>query len=142
MLAIEDLPTVNAILNAISAILLTIGYGFIRAGKWRTHKKIMLSAFGVSVLFLISYVIYHSVTGDTRFQGQGWIRPVYFTILISHIILAAVIVPMALITLFRALRERFDKHRKIARWTFPIWLYVSVTGVIVYMMLYHWYPSG
>ena len=141
MLAIEDLPTLNAMLNATSAILLTIGYGFIRKGRRMAHKRTMLSAFVVSVFFFISYLIYHSVAGDTPFQGEGWIRPVYFTILISHIILAALIVPLALITLFRALRERFDRHRKIARWTLPIWLYVSVTGVLIYLMLYHWFPS-
>ncbi|MBS1272547.1 MAG: hypothetical protein MAGBODY4_01693 [Candidatus Marinimicrobia bacterium] len=135
----EMLPAVNATLNGISAVLLTIGYILIRNGKWRIHKKVMLTAFGVSILFLISYLIYHANAGSTPFTGEGWVRPVYFAILITHIILAAVIVPLALITLFRGLRERFDKHRKIARWTLPIWLYVSVTGVIIYVMLYHLY---
>ncbi|MCF7805867.1 MAG: DUF420 domain-containing protein [Candidatus Marinimicrobia bacterium] len=132
----ENLPAVNATLNGISTVLLTVGYILIRQGKWRAHKKVMLAAFGMSALFLISYLIYHANAGSTPFPGEGWIRPVYFTILISHIILAAAIVPMALITLFRALRERFDKHRRIARWTLPIWLYVSVTGVVIYVMLY------
>lgn len=135
----EMLPAVNATLNGISAVLLTIGYILIRNGKWRIHKKVMLTAFGVSILFLISYLIYHANAGSTPFTGEGWVRPVYFAILITHIILAAAIVPLALITLFRGLRERFDKHRKIARWTLPIWLYVSVTGVIIYVMLYHLY---
>ncbi len=142
MITFQDLPTVNATLNGISAILLAIGYTLIRTGHWRTHKKVMLSAFAVSVLFLISYVVYHAKAGDTLFQGQGWIRPVYFTILISHIILAASIVPLAIITLRRALGNKFLKHKKIARWTLPIWFYVSVTGVIIYFMLYHWYPSA
>ena len=136
MLEISDLPTINATLNTISAILLIIGYVLIRQRKIAAHKKCMLAAFGVSVLFLISYVIYHYNAGSTSFTQQGWIRPVYFTILISHIILAFVIVPLALRTLYLAWREKFDKHRRIAKITFPIWLYVSVTGVIIYLMLY------
>ena len=136
MLEISDLPTVNATLNTISGILLMIGYVQIRQGKITAHKKRMLAAFGVSVLFLVSYVIYHYNAGSKPFTKEGWIRPVYFTILISHIILAFVIVPLALRTLYLAWRERFEAHRRIAKITFPIWLYVSVTGVLIYLMLY------
>jgi len=132
----------NASLNGISAILLTVGFSFILKGKIRQHRACMLSAFGVSTAFLISYIIYHIRVGNVRFLGEGWIRPVYFTLLISHVFLAIVILPMAIITLSRALREKFDAHRRIARWTLPLWLYVSVTGVIVYMMLYHLYPHS
>jgi uncharacterized membrane protein YozB (DUF420 family) len=131
----------NASLNGLSAILLASGYAAIRAGKRGVHKAFMVSAVGASTLFLISYVIYHIRAGKVvMFQGQGWIRPVYFTILISHTILAMVIVPMIIITLRRAWLERFDKHRRIARWTLPMWFYVSVTGVIVYIMVYQIYP--
>jgi uncharacterized membrane protein YozB (DUF420 family) len=129
----------NATLNGISAVLLAAGYTAIRLGKKETHKKFMISAFVVSCAFLISYLIYHYRVGDVKFQGQGWIRPVYFTILISHIILAAAIVPMILITLRRAWLERFDRHKIIARWTLPLWFYVSVTGVIIYLMVYQIY---
>ncbi len=102
----------------------------------------MLAAFTSSILFLISYVTYHVDVGSVPFQGQGWVRPLYFTILFSHVILAAIIVPLALVTLYRALKGRFDRHRRIARWTLPLWLYVSVSGVVVYLMLYHLYPQG
>lgn len=136
MIQISDLPTVNATLNTISAILLTTGYVLIRQRRIEAHKKCMLAAFAVSVLFLISYVIYHANAGSTPFTRQGWIRPVYFTILISHIILAFVIVPLALRTLYLAWRERFEQHRRIAKITLPIWLYVSITGVLIYIMLY------
>ncbi len=136
MIEISDLPTVNATLNTISAILLTIGYVLIRQRRVEAHKRCMLAAFAVSVLFLISYVIYHANAGSTPFTRQGWIRPVYFTILISHIILAFVIVPLALRTLYLAWRERFEQHRRIAKITLPLWLYVSVTGVLIYLMLY------
>jgi putative membrane protein len=129
----------NAILNGTSAVLLVAGYSAIRAGKMTIHKRFMVSAFCVSTAFLISYLIYHYRVGHVAFAGQGWIRPVYFTILISHTILAVVIVPMILVTLRRAWMERFDKHRLIARWTLPLWLYVSVTGVIVYLMVYQIY---
>ncbi len=137
MLGISNLPTVNATLNTTSAILLIVGYIFIRNRKIEHHKNCMLAAFGVSVLFLISYCIYHANVGSTQFMQQGWIRPVYFTILISHIILAFIIVPLALVTLYLAWREKFDNHRRIAKFTLPIWLYVSVTGVLIYLMLYH-----
>ena len=136
MISFSDLPTVNAALNATSAILLSIGYLFIRRRKIRAHRACMLSALGVSALFLISYLTYHYNVGSVPFRGEGWIRPIYFSILISHIVLAAAILPLAIIVLVRALRERFDKHAKIARWTLPIWLYVSATGVLVYLMLY------
>ena len=136
MIEISDLPTLNATLNTISAILLTIGYILIRQRKIEAHKRCMLAAFAVSVLFLISYVIYHANAGSKPFEQHGWIRPVYFTILISHIILAFVIVPLALRTLYLAWRERFEQHRRIAKITLPIWLYVSVTGVLIYLMLY------
>jgi uncharacterized membrane protein YozB (DUF420 family) len=129
----------NATLNGSSAILLAAGYAAIRNGKMALHKKFMISAFAVSTVFLISYLVYHFEVGHVRFQGHGWIRPVYFTLLISHTILAIVIVPLILITIRRAWLEKFDKHRIIARWTFPLWMYVSVTGVIVYFLLYQIY---
>jgi putative membrane protein len=129
----------NAILNGTSAVLLVAGYAAIRSGKMTIHKALMVSAFCVSTVFLISYLIYHYRVGHVSFQGQGWIRPVYFTILISHTILAAVIVPMILVTLRRAWMQRFDKHKLIARWTLPLWIYVSVTGVVVYILLYQTY---
>jgi uncharacterized membrane protein YozB (DUF420 family) len=134
--SVSDLPTVNATLNAISAILLIAGYREIRRGRRERHRAAMISACATSTLFLISYVVYHAQAGSRPFTGQGPIRAVYFTILISHVILAAAILPLALVTLVRALRERFDRHAAIARWTLPIWLYVSVTGVAVYLMLY------
>ena len=130
------LPAVNATLNAIAAVLLVCGYVMIKRGRWQTHRRFMLSAFATSALFLISYVVYHANVGSKPFGGQGAIRYLYFAILISHVILAAVILPLALITLTHGLRERFERHVPIARWTLPIWLYVSVTGVIVYLMLY------
>jgi len=130
----------NACLNGLSAILLAGGYVAIRSGKRDVHKAFMLAAFSASTLFLISYVTYHLRAGKVvMFQGQGWIRPVYFTLLTSHTVLAIVIVPMIIITLRRAWLERFDKHRIIARWTLPLWFYVSVTGVIVYLMVYQIY---
>lgn len=129
----------NATLNATSAILLAGGYAAIRGGKREVHKRFMISAFVVSCAFLVSYLVYHYRVGHVAFQGQGIIRPIYFTLLISHTILAAVIVPLILITLRRAWLERFDQHRIIARWTLPLWFYVSVTGVVVYLMLYQFY---
>ena len=129
----------NATLNGTSAILLACGYAAIKNRKMKVHKAFMIAAFGVSTVFLISYVIYHIRVGHVVFQGQGWIRPLYFALLISHTILAIVIVPMILVTLRRAWLEKFDKHRKIARWTLPLWFYVSVTGVIVYILLYQVY---
>ena len=138
-LPLSALPALNATLNATCALLLGAGYLCIRRRKILPHKICMGSAFAVSILFLVSYLTYHYQVGSVKFTGQGWIRPAYFTILISHTILAAVIVPLALVTLSRALAARFDRHVRIARWTLPIWLYVSVTGVVVYWMLYHLY---
>ena len=138
-MTIADLPAVNATLNAVSAILLMAGYLLIRQRRITEHRRIMLAAFATSTMFLVSYLVYHANVGSRPFNGVGPIRIVYFTILVSHIILAAAILPLALITLFRALGARFDAHRRIARWTLPIWLYVSVTGVVVYVMLYWMY---
>jgi len=128
-------------MNALSAVFLCLGYVNIRRKKVAAHKACMLTAFVSSTIFLISYVVYHLRVGSVRFQGTGWIRPVYFVLLISHVVLAAAIVPLAVTTLSRALGGRFDAHRRIARRTLPLWLYVSVTGVIVYFMLYHWFAA-
>ena len=136
MIAVSQLPSVNAALNSLSAAFLILGFLFIKSKKIKAHKACMLSAFTSSSLFLISYLVYHYEVGSVPFKGLGWIRAVYFTILFTHTILAAAVVPLALITLTRALKEKFAAHRRIARWTFPIWLYVSVTGVVVYWMLY------
>jgi len=127
----------NATLNGTSAILLSLGYYFIRQRAVSAHKRCMLGAFVASTLFLISYLVYHYHVGSVRFTGSGGIRTVYFAILISHTILAALIVPLVLVTLWRAWKVRFEKHKRIARWTLPLWLYVSVTGVVIYLMLYH-----
>ena len=140
-MSISDLPTLNAILNSISAVLLTVGYVFIKQKNREAHRRCMLGAFTTSTLFLISYLVYHSKVGSVGFQGQGAIRPVYFAILLTHTVLAMVIVPLVFVTFARALKGNFDRHRRIARWTLPIWLYVSVTGVVVYLMLYHLYPA-
>jgi len=133
-------PALNATLNGTSAVLLAAGYVAIRSGRVGVHKKFMISAFLVSCAFLVSYVIYHvRIHQVIHFQGRGWIRPVYFTLLTSHTILAIVIVPLILITLRRAWLQRFDQHQIIARWTLPLWFYVSVTGVIVYLLVYKFY---
>jgi putative membrane protein len=132
----HDLPVLNATLNAIAAVFLIAGYASIRARRVAAHRAAMLAAFAASVLFLISYVVYHYHAGSRPFTGQGAIRFVYFVILITHVVLAAAVVPLALVTLSRALSARYDRHRRIARWTLPVWLYVSVTGVLVYLMLY------
>lgn len=131
----------NATLNGTSAVLLTCGYVAIRTRKIAVHKASMVAAFLTSTVFLISYLAYHYRVGHVAFQGQGWIRPVYFTLLLTHTVLAIVIVPMIIVTLRRAWLEKFDKHRIIARWTLPLWMYVSVTGVIVYLMVYQIYPA-
>ena len=136
-MSLSDLPALNATLNATSAVLLMSGYAFIRRGYVRRHRAAMISACIVSALFLTSYVIYHANIGSKPFPGRGPIRLVYFTILLTHVLLAIAVPPLALITLSRGLRAKFDRHVAIARWTFPIWMYVSVTGVIVYLMLYH-----
>jgi uncharacterized membrane protein YozB (DUF420 family) len=130
-------PTINATLNGTSAVLLLIGRGLIARRRVAAHRAIMITALVSSTLFLISYLYYHAHVGSVHFQGEGWSRPVYYTILFTHTVLAAAIVPMVIITLNRALRERFDRHRAIARWTYPLWLYVSITGVVIYVMLYH-----
>jgi uncharacterized membrane protein YozB (DUF420 family) len=132
------LPTVNACLNSLSAILLTVGFVFIRRRNVAAHRACMLGAFVVSALFLVCYLIYHASAGSRPFTGQGVIRPIYFALLISHIVLATFIVPLALTTIYRGLSGQIDRHRRIARLTLPIWLYVSVTGVVVYLLLYHW----
>ncbi len=140
-MTLHDLPTLNALLNACSAAFLVLGYGFIRRRKVRAHQACMIGAFLTSAVFLVSYLIYHSQVGATKFAGTGWVRLIYFAILISHTVLAAAIVPMALVTLYHALKQQFVRHRTIARWTLPLWLYVSVTGVLIYLMLYHWFPN-
>jgi uncharacterized membrane protein YozB (DUF420 family) len=131
----------NAILNGTSGILLACGYAAIRKGRVQIHKRFMISAFAVSTVFLISYLVYHYRVGHVPFHGQGWIRPVYFALLLSHTILAIVIVPMIVITLRRAQLGKFERHRIIARWTLPLWFYVCVTGVIVYLMVYQIYAA-
>jgi uncharacterized membrane protein YozB (DUF420 family) len=136
VISVSSLPALNAALNSACALLLMGGYLCIRADRVLAHKLCMLSAFAVSTLFLISYLVYHFHVGSVPFQGRGWIRAVYFAVLISHTVLATAIVPLVLITLYRALRGSFDRHKRIARWTLPLWLYVSITGVLVYWMLY------
>lgn len=135
---VTGLPALNALLNALCASCLIAGVWNIRRGRRRVHRRFMLSGLVFSVLFLLSYVTYHNYHGDTPFPGQGWIRPVYFVILVSHILLSIVVLPLILATVTYAMRERFPRHRKIARFTFPIWLYVSVTGVLVFLLL-RWY---
>lgn len=142
MIPVTSLPTLNAALNAASAVFLLIGYRCIRKKQVNRHKVCMAIAFVLSVLFLTSYLVYHLQVGSVRFRGTGWIRPVYFTVLISHILLAIAVLPLSLATLYRALRGQFDRHRRIARWTLPIWLYISVTGVVVYWMVYRLSPAG
>ncbi|HEY1662656.1 MAG TPA: DUF420 domain-containing protein [Verrucomicrobiae bacterium] len=146
-MSIYDLPAVNASLNGLSAVLLTAGYVFIRQKRIIAHRNCMISAFCVSIVFLCCYLTYHTYLavvlhrGPTRFLDPLWFRPFYLAILISHTILAIVIVPMILITITRALREKFDKHKQIARWTWPLWMYVSITGVVVYLLLYQIFPQ-
>ena len=139
MIEISDLPALNATLNGISAIFLTAGYLFIRRGRQALHKKCMLAALVASTAFLTSYVIYHANTGSKPFPGRGGIRVAYFSILITHVVLAATILPLALTTTARGLRAQYIRHVRVARWTLPIWLYVSVTGVVIYLLLYQLY---
>ncbi len=139
---IRYLPSVDATLNAASAIFLTLGYFFVRQKNIQAHKTCMLSAFATSTIFLVCYLTYHNFHGTTHFPGLGAVRGFYFVLLGSHTVLAALIVPLALATLYRAWRERFPQHKRIARWTLPLWLYVSVTGVLIYWMLYHLYPTA
>jgi putative membrane protein len=138
---IPYLPAVDATLNAASALFLVLGFVFVREKNIRAHKTCMLSGFATSTIFLVCYLTYHYFHGTTNFRGQGAVRSFYFVLLGSHTILAALIVPLALVTLHRAWRERFQQHKRIARWTLPLWLYVSVTGVLVYWMLYRLYPT-
>ena len=138
---IAYLPHFNALLNSTSTLLLLAGWRFIRAGRIEAHRTCQVSALVTSALFLVSYLTYHFHHGATKFTGQGIVRPLYFTILLTHTILAVVIVPLILITFYRAVKADFIRHRRIARWTLPLWLYVSVTGVIVYLMLYQIYPT-
>jgi uncharacterized membrane protein YozB (DUF420 family) len=135
-------PALNATLNGTSAVLLFTGRMLIMRGKIAAHRACMIAAMISSAVFLACYLFFHYEAGNIRFLGEGWVRPVYFTILISHVTLAIVIVPMAIITLSRGLRARYVKHRAIARWTWPLWMYVSITGVIVYFMLYQWFPHS
>jgi uncharacterized membrane protein YozB (DUF420 family) len=136
---VTDLPALNATLNALSATLLAVGYTMIRQRRIAAHRAFMLSAFASSTLFLVSYTVYHAQAGSRLFPGHGAIRAVYFTILISHVVLAAAVLPLAIVTLSRGLRGRYAAHARLARWTLPVWLYVSVTGVAVYLMLYRWF---
>ena len=135
-MSVHDLPAVNASLNALSGVLLLVAYAFIRSGHREAHRKVMLAAFASSALFLVCYAVYHAQVGSVPFTRQGVVRPIYFTILITHVALAAVVLPLAIVTLTRGLKGRYRDHRRIARWTFPVWLYVSVTGVLVYVLLY------
>ena len=134
---LTDLPAWNAGLNALAATFLVAGYLAIRRRRTATHRLMMLIAFGCSIAFLVSYLYYHYHAGSVRFQGTGTVRTTYFAILLSHTVLAAAVPLLAIVTLYRALKGRFDRHRRLARWTLPIWLYVSVTGVVIYWMLYH-----
>jgi putative membrane protein len=144
---IHDLPAVNASLNGLSAIFLTAGFVFIKRRNEIAHRNCMVAAFATSVVFLACYLTYHLYLavvlhqGPTRFLHPAWFRPIYLTILLTHTVLAAVIVPMILVTVYRAKKERFESHKKIARWTWPLWMYVSVTGVVVYLLLYRIFPQ-
>ncbi len=141
-MSFSDLPAVNATLNGLSAILLGFGYYFIRRRNQRAHMKCMIAAFITSTLFLICYLTYHAHAGRTVFKNPAWFRPWYLTLLLTHTALAVVIVPLVLITISRALKLRFERHKQIARWTWPIWMYVSVTGVVIYLLLYKIFPQG
>ncbi|HEY5911546.1 MAG TPA: DUF420 domain-containing protein [Verrucomicrobiae bacterium] len=144
---LADLPAVNALLNGLSALFLSAGYYFIRGKNQTAHRRCMLAAFGTSVLFLVCYLTYHTYLayvlhrGPTVFRDPAWFRPIYLAILLSHTVLAVVIVPLVLVTLSHALKQRFERHRQIARWTWPIWMYVSVTGVLIYLFLYQIFPQ-
>ena len=136
MLSIGDLPTVNATLNALASLLLCTGYVCVRRRRIAAHRALMLAAFSTSTLFLVSYLVYHASAGSRRFEGTGWVRMAYFAVLVTHVVLAAAMVPPVLMTLARALRGRFAAHAHLARRTLPVWLYVSITGVVIYLMLY------
>jgi uncharacterized membrane protein YozB (DUF420 family) len=135
-------PALNATLNGVSAVLIATGHALIHRGKVQLHRTFMIAAVVTSSVFLVSYLYYHAHVGSVHFPGQGWVRPVYFALLISHTLLAAAVVPLVVLSLIAGLRGRFDRHRRVARWTYPIWLYVSVTGVVVYVMLYQIYGAG
>ena len=135
-MTVHDLPAVNASLNALSGVLLIVGFALMRARRIDQHRRVMIAASITSSIFLVCYLVYHAQVGSVRFPRQGFVRPLYFTILISHVTLAVAVLPLAIVTLTRGLKGRFPQHRRIARWTFPIWLYVSVTGVLVYVLLY------
>lgn len=141
MPTVEQLPAVNATLNGLAAAMLVVGWVLIKRGQVQAHRNTMLAAFGVSVLFLISYLVYHFNVGSVRFTGPPGVRTVYLAILFSHIVLAAAVPFLAVVTIYLGLKDRRQRHRQLARWTFPIWLYVSITGVVIYVMLYHLYPS-
>jgi putative membrane protein len=140
-MSISDLPAVNACLNGASTVLLTLGFIFIKQGKKEAHRNCMVGALITSTVFLACYLVYHSFAGRTTFLNPQWFRPIYLAILLTHTILAVVIVPMVLITVFKAIQQKWDSHRKIARWTWPIWMYVSVTGVVIYLLLYQIFPQ-
>jgi uncharacterized membrane protein YozB (DUF420 family) len=141
-MSLNDLPAVNACFNGMAAVFLTAGFIFIRRKNQIAHRNCMIAALTSSALFLAGYLTYHFVVhGLTKFQNPAWFRPIYLTLLLTHTVLAVVIVPLIAITLTRALRERFDAHRKIARWTWPLWMYVSVTGVVIYLLLYQIFPQ-
>jgi len=133
---VHDLPAINATLNALSGLLLLAGYVLIRARRIEQHRRCMIAAFTTSSLFLVCYIVYHAQVGSVRFTRQGFVRPLYYTILVTHVTLAATVLPLAIVTLSRGLKARYPQHVRIARWTLPIWLYVSVTGVLVYVLLY------
>lgn len=135
-MSVHDLPAVNASLNALSGLLLLVGYALIKSGRRDQHRAVMIAAFTSSALFLICYLVYHAQVGSVPFTRRGFVRPLYFTILLTHVVLAVVVLPMIILTMTRGLKGRFREHRKIARWTFPVWMYVSVTGVLVYVLLY------
>lgn len=143
-MTVSDLPAVNASLNFVSTVFISAGWYFIRRGYWRRHIACMITAVISSTFFLAGYLVYHAHVGEksTHFAAPGLVRPIYFTMLISHILLAFATLPLVILTLVPAFRRRWDRHRRIARWTMPIWLYVSVTGVLVYLMLYHWFAPA
>jgi putative membrane protein len=141
MLLADILPHVNAVLNAVSTVLLIAGFALIRAGKRETHRKVMIAALIVSSVFLICYLVYHFTAPVFIYRGPDWSRPVYYVLLVSHVVLATLVTPMVAVTAWRALHGNFQRHRAIARWTLPIWLYVTVTGVVIYVILYHLYPT-
>jgi len=140
-MTLTDLPPVNASLNALSALFLTLGFVFIKKGRKNAHRNCMVAAFVTSTIFLVCYLVYHFHAGRTVFREPAWMRPIYLTLLLTHTVLAVVIVPLVLLTLHRAIKERFELHKKIARWTWPIWMYVSVTGVVIYLLLYQIFPQ-